>query len=526
MEEMKTTASSLIEAIKESEQKKTSGYDTTAEVIRIDGQTAWVHIPGGVDETPVALTISAEVGDTVQIRVAGGSAWITGNRSKPPTDDTKAVEAKGVADVAQVKAASAQETAESAEEIAKDASRAVKSTNQYFWHTETDTGAGAGAHITEVPQEDFIADPANGGGNLLAQSDGIAVRDGLTELATFGASGAVIGQNASGKARTEIGTAGMQIIQNTNGTDTQIANLGYAYGSNSGGATEEKPFFTFGKRKTGEPYNDDPEEAYYYGDVAEHNGVQYFCIAITSGAWDSTKWIPAIGNYSVAEGFNTVAAGAYSHAENATATGYQSHAESGHAAGAFSHTDCGAAVALGDYSHATGELTAAKGRASFAAGLDTEALGDNQVVIGKYNYMTDANKNNFAFVIGNGTFDPWVPSNALTVDWSGNVEASGSITAGGYPSGLYAAEVLLADNITISGQTYGNGSKSVAKTGYTPIAIAGMHLQNASTGGQNNTTCAMHSWYLSGTTAYWIVRGTTTATAKIKVTATILYVKS
>lgn len=85
-------------------------------------------------------------------------------------------------------------------------------------------------------------------------------------------------------------------------------------------------------------------------------------------------------------------------------------------------------------------------------------------------------------------------------------------------------DVLLADNITINGQTYGNGNASVSKTGYTPIGIVGMHLQNASTGGQNNTTCAMHSWYLSGSTAYWIVRGTTTATAKIKVTATILYV--
>lgn len=85
-------------------------------------------------------------------------------------------------------------------------------------------------------------------------------------------------------------------------------------------------------------------------------------------------------------------------------------------------------------------------------------------------------------------------------------------------------DVLLADNITISGQTYGNGNASVSKTGYTPLGIVGMHLQNASTGGQNNTTCAMHSWYLSGSTAYWIVRGTSTSTAKIKVTATILYV--
>lgn len=179
MDSLQTISNDLVNSITEKEKKKSIPYDTYAKVIRIDGGTAWVHIPGGVDETPVALTVNAKVGDSVLVRVSGGNAWIVGNSSAPPTDDTKAVEAKGVADVAQVKA-------ESAEEIAKDASRAVKSTGQYFWHTETDTGAGAGVHITEVPQEDFLNDPANGGGNLLAQSGGIAIRDGLTELASFG----------------------------------------------------------------------------------------------------------------------------------------------------------------------------------------------------------------------------------------------------------------------------------------------------------------------------------------------------
>lgn len=90
--------------------------------------------------------------------------------------------------------------------------------------------------------------------------------------------------------------------------------------------------------------------------------------------------------------------------------------------------------------------------------------------------------------------------------------------------GFISEEVVLADNITISASTYGNGNLSVAKSGYTPIGVVGFHLQNASTGGSNNTTCAEHSCYLSGSTCYWIVRNTSTsATAKIKVTATILY---
>ena len=91
----------IIKDLMESGQDKgTSAYDTTAEVRRVDGDTAWVHIPGGVDETPVKLTISAKPGDTVQLRVGGGSAWLVGNQTAPPTDDTKANKAQKTAEKA------------------------------------------------------------------------------------------------------------------------------------------------------------------------------------------------------------------------------------------------------------------------------------------------------------------------------------------------------------------------------------------------------------------------------------------
>ena len=83
------TVKDLAAAIKESG-KSTQSYDTTATVTRIDGGTAWVHIPGGVDETPVQLSVNAKKGDTVNVRVSGGRAWITGNATAPPTDDTAA----------------------------------------------------------------------------------------------------------------------------------------------------------------------------------------------------------------------------------------------------------------------------------------------------------------------------------------------------------------------------------------------------------------------------------------------------
>ena len=80
------------------DRKTTSAYDVAATVNRVEDDVAWVHIDGGVDETPVKLTIAAHEGDTVQVRVGGGTAWLTGNGTRPPTDDALAELAKLTAD--------------------------------------------------------------------------------------------------------------------------------------------------------------------------------------------------------------------------------------------------------------------------------------------------------------------------------------------------------------------------------------------------------------------------------------------
>jgi hypothetical protein len=100
---------------------ETKPYDTQATVTRIQNDTAWVHIPGGIKETPAALYIDAKVGDTVNVRVSGGSAWLTGNRSAPPTDDTAANDAKKNAKDAKVTAVQAQGTADGAKSLADKA---------------------------------------------------------------------------------------------------------------------------------------------------------------------------------------------------------------------------------------------------------------------------------------------------------------------------------------------------------------------------------------------------------------------
>lgn len=101
----------LLQILQEAGKNKTTPLDAQAEVRRVEGNTAWVHIAGGVDETPVRLTINARVGDKVQVRLSGGRAWITGNSSAPPTDDHMANTAQNTADKAQSSADKAQNTA-------------------------------------------------------------------------------------------------------------------------------------------------------------------------------------------------------------------------------------------------------------------------------------------------------------------------------------------------------------------------------------------------------------------------------
>lgn len=75
-------------------QSKTKAYDTVAKVLRVDEKTAYVHIDGGANETPAQMAINCKSGDTVKIRVSGGKAWLTGNLTSPPTDDTAAEKVK------------------------------------------------------------------------------------------------------------------------------------------------------------------------------------------------------------------------------------------------------------------------------------------------------------------------------------------------------------------------------------------------------------------------------------------------
>lgn len=96
-------------------------YDTTAEVVRVEDGVAWVHIDGGVEETPAELTINAVKGDRVKVRLVGGQAFLIGNGTAPPTDDRVANNALGVATGARVVAVEAEKVANVTEQKTRPA---------------------------------------------------------------------------------------------------------------------------------------------------------------------------------------------------------------------------------------------------------------------------------------------------------------------------------------------------------------------------------------------------------------------
>lgn len=167
----KRTEDRIISAIKTATNSGTKPYDTTAEVVRVEGDTAWVHIPGGVTETPVSMSIDCKAGDTVRVRVSGGRAWITGNDTAPPTNDTEAIAAQAAAIVAD-------KQAKAAAEEARNAVQATEKTSAHFWHDSE------GAHVTEQTKNDYNKNPQ--GNNVLITADSVDIKKGDTVLASFG----------------------------------------------------------------------------------------------------------------------------------------------------------------------------------------------------------------------------------------------------------------------------------------------------------------------------------------------------
>ena len=368
---------------------------------------------------------------------------------------------------------------------------------QYFWFESDATATyGAGAHITLVPDTSFISNPT--GQNILMNTDGFSIRNGLlpmmtldnnsldfnvvdttagtsTITATFTATGAQIGQ--SGAAHSVIDAKGQRFYA-TDGT-TQLANIGYGDGVNTTGGVSVAPSYTFGVRKTTiNAYN--PFSTYAVGDVCVYDEKVYVCIhAITTPeSWDASHWQYYIGNYSVAEGLNTIASGVYSHAEGSDTT------------------------ASGNYSHAEGWGTIASGSNSHSQNRMTIAAKSSQTALGTYN-IEDASDTTthpsgttsygqYAVIVGNGTSSD-ARSNALTVDWNGNITINNHDSEIGH---VYSASTSVAiSNTAIANNTDG---ASLTLSAGVYIVIGQWHFDTRTTTGTTNSAIRL---YRSGSSA-------------------------
>lgn len=143
---------------------------------------------------------------------------------------------------------------------------------------------------------------------------------------------------------------------------------------------------------------------------------------------------------SHAEGMYTTSSNFGSHAEGyqTTASGHSSHAEGNttQATGQYSHAEGYQTTANGDQSHTEGKNTTAKGQASHAEGIGTIALKKAQHVFGTYNEEDQSGNPNqnypgtYIEIVGNGDNEN-SRSNARTLDWDGNEELAGNLTAKG-----------------------------------------------------------------------------------------------
>lgn len=151
-------------------------------------------------------------------------------------------------------------------------------------------------------------------------------------------------------------------------------------------------------------YTFNSEMGYFKGAYVTYNGKLYEFIQEHTGAWNPShvREIKATGRYVRAGN------GGYNNGDRATCEGYMTKAS-------------------GNYSHAEGRETQAVGDCTHAEGRETIANGIYQHVEGKYNIADNENK--YIHIIGNGVDDN-NRSNAMTLDWDGNLEVSGDVEDG------------------------------------------------------------------------------------------------
>ena len=310
--------------------------------------------------------------------------------------------------------------------------KSMADTVQYFWNEQR--GEFAGAHITEKPQDEFKADPENGGSNLVIRSTNLGFREGTKDMATFGADGQTF-NNDYGEEVLLIGKTDYRTYGGNN-------KLNWTTYNNSAPFSMTLPWDVTGTwtpsylnanrtaitGMTLNPTREDRTITWSESDcnTMATNGVRYIYISYQAGGRFpyftlGSDGVGSIGMYSYREGENCIASGNTSHAEGESteASGGNSHTQNfqTRASGNGSHAQNYQAVASGDNSHAGGDRTIAQGYAQTAIGILNIAQGTTT------SWATTDN----AFIIGNGTSES-ARSNAMAVKWNGSTTIAGTLT--------------------------------------------------------------------------------------------------
>ena len=452
-----------VEGVTKNERK--GGYDTQATVRRIENGIAYVHIPGGVDETPAKLTISAKVGDVVQVRVANGRAFLVGNASAPPTDNTEAIKAMTQAGLAAEAAGIARQRAD---EATLDAQRAHDAADA----AQTSADAAATAAGNAQQSADDAATAAEN-----AQQSADAVRSNLQSV--------VSGAQTVEKAVSVMQTALEAVVDYDPDTDTtkeyfwHDANGAHVLGADSGFRNDvdssgmrivdvqtEKSVAEFGANwaQIGRDGESRAEITYNAMRLVDAEGNQYFRaedLRDETGYTVVTQTIQLLTSYtsitfylkytiqdvvSVSNNSAEIPASAYTTSNKAItfnaqlSAGYLTikYRTSEVIAKAFTlgvrhnYVNDNNNDGIGLNSVALGVNVEASGDNSVAQCLGTIAAGDAETAVGRYNKRHTTHT---AFSVGNGT-DNANRSDAFEVLWNGDTKASGGLFSNGHSSAI------------------------------------------------------------------------------------------
>ena len=91
--------------------------------------------------------------------------------------------------------------------------------------------------------------------------------------------------------------------------------------------------------------------------------------------------------------------------------------------------------------------------------------------------------------------------------------------------GRISTQTVYVDNITVGQSTYNDTiAIDASRTGYTPIAVAGYNIENATSGGASCSFISIYRIEISNSYVYLHVRNHRSSQAKIKVSVNVLYI--